>query len=194
MHGFVVMHDTLGAVLIDTGCGGPEALLRDYRVVNRAIADALAEYDLSPNDVRLVINTHLHFDHCGQNPAFRHARMLVQRSERERVKRQGDDVDAWLEASGIKFELLDGDTELADDLRVVATPGHTLGHQAVIAANGDGVNVFVGDAVFRRSIWEAPDAATLPPLQADDVQQWRRSLEQLRALSPARVRFCHDAS
>jgi glyoxylase-like metal-dependent hydrolase (beta-lactamase superfamily II) len=49
------------------GVGGPQHALDDWRVVNRSAADALAELDLSPADTGLVINTHLHFDHCGQN-------------------------------------------------------------------------------------------------------------------------------
>jgi N-acyl homoserine lactone hydrolase len=72
VHGFVVTHPG-GAVLVDTGVGGPQQRLDDWRVVNRSVADALAELGMSPADIGLVINTHLHFDHCGQNAVFRHA-------------------------------------------------------------------------------------------------------------------------
>src|ERR1700734_1574299 len=80
VHGFVVTHDG-DAVLVDTGVGGPQQALDDWRVVNRSVADALAELDLSPADIGLVINTHLHFDHCGQNAVFKHAPFYVQRAE-----------------------------------------------------------------------------------------------------------------
>jgi N-acyl homoserine lactone hydrolase len=193
VHGFVVLHPSLGAVLIDTGCGGPEALLREYRVVNRSVADALAEHGLSPADVRIVVNTHLHFDHCGQNPLFVHARLCVQRRELERVRREEGDVSEWLSAAGVKFELFDGDVALADDLRVVATDGHTTGHQSVLADTERGTELFVGDAAFRRTVWESPGSEQLAPGQAEDVETWRSSLERLRALNPARVHFCHDA-
>jgi N-acyl homoserine lactone hydrolase len=194
VHGFVLLHPQLGAVLVDTGCGGPEELLREFRVVNRNVADALAEHDLSPADVSLVINTHLHFDHCGQNPVFAHARMVVQRTELERVHRDGDEMSEWLKSTGVRFELLHGDVALADDLRVVATPGHTRGHQSVLATGAGGVDMFVGDAAFRRSIWDAPDAAELPPGQASDVDAWQRSLAVLHEAQPARVHFCHDTA
>ena len=194
VHGFVVLHPSLGAVLIDTGCGGPDALLREYRVVNRSIAEALAEHGLSPADVRIVINTHLHFDHCGQNPVFPHARLCVQRRELERVQHEEADVNEWLTATGIQFELFDGDVVLADDLRVVATAGHTAGHQSVLVDTERGTELFIGDAAFRRTVWESPGAEQLDPGQAEDVETWRHSLQQLRALTPARVHFCHDAS
>ena len=70
VHGFVVTHPG-GAVLVDTGVGGPQEVLNDWRVVNRSVADALAELDMTPADIGLVINTHLHFDHCGQNAVFK---------------------------------------------------------------------------------------------------------------------------
>src|SRR5207253_8483727 len=66
VHGFVVMHPK-GCILVDTGVGGPGQLLTDWRVVNRTAAEALGDHDLVPGDVALVVNTHLHFDHCGQN-------------------------------------------------------------------------------------------------------------------------------
>ena len=52
----------------------------------------------------------------------------------------------------------------------------------------------IGDAAFRRTVWDSPGAEQLDPGQAEDVETWRHSLEQLRALTPARVHFCHDAS
>lgn len=192
VHGFVLLHQQLGAVLIDTGCGGPEQLLREYRVANRRVADALAEHGLHPSDVRLVIVTHLHFDHCGQIAVFPHARLLVQRRELERVRREGGDMLKWLESTGARLELMEGDVAVGDGLRIVATPGHTVGHQSVIAESEGNSALFVGDAAFRRTLWTAPDGAVLAPGQADDVAAWRRSLDELRAYGAADVYFCHD--
>jgi len=87
VHGFVVTHPG-GAVLVDTGVGGPDEMLSDWRVVNRSVADALAELDMTPGDIGQVINTHLHFDHCGQNAVFRHAPFYVEGAEVSRAQRE----------------------------------------------------------------------------------------------------------
>jgi N-acyl homoserine lactone hydrolase len=192
VHGYLILHEQLGVVLVDTGCGGPDEVLRYYKVVNRAVADALADHGLAPVDVKLVVNTHLHFDHCGQNPAFAHAPLMVQRAEHERILRDRDEVTEWIAASGMRFELLDGDTELAGDLRIVTTPGHTSGHQSVVATTEAGTELFIGDAAYTRAVWSHTDRANLPDGQAADIDVWHRSLTNLRALEPAKVHFCHD--
>ena len=87
VHGFVVTFPG-GAALVDTGVGGPQGVQDDWRAVNVAAADALAGLDLSPADISLVINTHLHFDHCGQNAVFKHAAFHVQRAELARARRE----------------------------------------------------------------------------------------------------------
>lgn len=193
VHGYVILHDQLGVVLVDTGCGGPDEVLRYFEVVNRTVADALADHDLAPIDVTLVINTHLHFDHCGQNPAFPHAPLMVQRTEHERMLRERDEVTEWIEASGMKFELVDGSTQLANDLRVLTSPGHTSGHQSVIATTELGTELFIGDAAYTRRIYESSGMGKLPDGQASDLDVWRATLTDLKALEPQRLHFCHDA-
>jgi glyoxylase-like metal-dependent hydrolase (beta-lactamase superfamily II) len=192
VHGYVILHDQLGVILVDTGCGGPDELLRYFHVVNRTVADALADHGLAPIDVTTVINTHLHFDHCGQNPAFKHARLMVQREEHERIFRERDEVTDWIEASDTQFELIDGDVTLAADLRIATTPGHTSGHQSVIATTELGTELFIGDAAYTRAIWNHPDMAKLPDGQAADADAWHDSLTNLKTLAPAEVHFCHD--
>jgi N-acyl homoserine lactone hydrolase len=195
VHGFVILHEELGVVLVDTGCGGPEEVLREYRVASRSVADALAAHDLAPIDVRMVINTHLHFDHCGQNVAFEHAPLLVQRSEYERIFRERDEVTEWIEASGMRFELVGGDVALADDLHLLRTPGHTSGHQSVIATTESGAELFIGDAAYTRAVWDHATASSkLPPGQAADVEAWHQTLVGLRSRSPTKIHFRHDAS
>ena len=186
VHGFVVTHPG-GAVLVDTGVGGPQDVLDDWRVVNRSVADALAEQDMSPADIGLVINTHLHFDHCGQNAVFGHAPFYVQRAELDRMRREASELHDWFGFMNARFELVDGDAEILPGLSVVATPGHTAGHQCVVV---DGSDLLIGDAAYTPRQYADP-AGPLPDGQADDVGSWRASVRRIHALAPERVHFCH---
>jgi N-acyl homoserine lactone hydrolase len=190
VHGFVITHPD-GAVLVDTGVGGPEDLLNDWRVVNVSAADALAELDMSPADISLVINTHLHFDHCGQNAVFTHAPAYVQRAELARSRREEPDLYEWFGFMNARFELLDGDAEVLPGLEVIATPGHTEGHQSVVVRGDDGFDLLIGDAAYTPRQYAEPDRENLPAGQASDIPVWRDSMRRIRSLCPERVHFCH---
>jgi len=190
VHGFVVTHQG-GAVLVDTGVGGPDEWLTDWRVVNRSVADALAGLDMTPADIGLVINTHLHFDHCGQDAVFCHAACHVQRTELDRAKRESRELYDWFRFMDARWELLDGDTEILPGLSVVTTPGHTAGHQCVVVSSADGQDLLVGDAAYTPRQFAGPPDADLPPGQAADPVAWRGSLGRIKSLAPARVHFCH---
>jgi len=196
VHGFVITHPS-GAVLVDTGVGGPEEVLNHWRVVNVAVADALAELDMSPADISLVINTHLHFDHCGQNAVFKHAPFYVQRAELDRARREEPELAGWFDFMGARFELLDGDADILPGLKVIATPGHTAGHQCVVVqANGttdatDATDLLIGDAAYTPREYGGPLDQNLPPGQAVDRPSWESSIGRVRSMTPARVHFCH---
>ena len=191
VHGFVVTHPG-GAVLVDTGVGGPPEALSDWRVVNRSAADALADLGMSPADIGLVINTHLHFDHCGQNAVFTHAPHYVQRAELDRARREEPDLFDWFGFMNARFELLDGDAEILPGLKVITTPGHTVGHQCVVVGVGDAESdLLIGDAAYTPRQYAAPADAKLPDGQASDRAAWQDSLGRIKSLDPARVHFCH---
>src|SRR6201995_4165083 len=137
VHGFLVTHPG-GAALVDTGVGAPEQLLVNHQVVNRTVADALDEHGMTPGDIDLVINTHLHFDHCGQNAVFKHAPFYIQTAELTRARRESPQIADWFDFMDARFELLDGDAEILPGLSVVTTPGHTVGHQSVVVSTGNG--------------------------------------------------------
>ena len=193
VHGFVVTRDG-DAVLVDTGVGGPQQALDDWRVVNRSVAGALAELDLSPADIGLVINTHLHFDHCGQNAVFKHAPFYVQRAELDRARSAHNFVSQWFDFAGARFELIDGDAQIAEGVRVVATPGHTVGHQSVIVDTPGGGAVMIGDAAYTPDIYREVDDADLTDWdgQYSDRDAWSNSLHKLHEIHPHQVHFCHD--
>jgi glyoxylase-like metal-dependent hydrolase (beta-lactamase superfamily II) len=191
VHGFVVTHPG-GAVLVDTGVGGPDRLLSDWRVVNRSVADALSELDMTPHDIGLVINTHLHFDHCGQNAVFKQAAFYVQRAEVSRAQRESRELYDWFDFMNARFELLDGDTEVVPGLSVITTPGHTVGHQSVVVQAADGTShVLIGDAAYTPRLYLGPADEDLPPGQASDPAAWRDSLRRIRATGAGQLHFCH---
>lgn len=191
VHGFVITHPG-GAILVDTGVGGPQEVLDDWRVVNVTAADALAELDMSPADISLVINTHLHFDHCGQNAVFKHAPFYVQRAELARARREASDLSGWFDFMGARFELLDGDTEIVPGVSVIATPGHTVGHQSVVVRTGDGpLDLLIGDAAYTPREYTGPLGQKVPPGQAADRPSWESSIGRVRSMTPSRVHFCH---
>jgi N-acyl homoserine lactone hydrolase len=194
VHGFVIKHPRAGAILVDTGVGWPTELVQEWKVVNRHAADALAEHDLSPTDVKIVINSHLHFDHCGQNAVFKHAPFFIQRTELTRARRQEVLTSEWFDFTGARFELLDGDAEIAEGVRVVATPGHTVGHQSVFVDTADGAAVMIGDAAYTADIYHHADKADLSawPGQHANRRDWTKSLKKVHELRPHAVHFCHD--
>jgi glyoxylase-like metal-dependent hydrolase (beta-lactamase superfamily II) len=190
VHGFVVTHPD-GAVLVDTGVGGPDEVLNDWRVVNRSVADALADLDMTPGDIDLVINTHLHFDHCGQNAVFPHAACYVQRTELDRAKRESPELYDWFDFMNARFELLDGDADVLPGLSVITTPGHTSGHQCVVVQAADGPDLLIGDAAYTPALYLGPPDEDLPPGQASDPAAWRDSLQRIRSTGAGRMHFCH---
>ncbi len=191
VHGFVITHPG-GAALVDTGVGGPQQLLNDWRVVNRTAADALSDLGMTPADISLVINTHLHFDHCGQNAVFRHAPIYVQRRELARAERESPELCQWFDFTNARFELLDGDAEVLPGVAVVSTPGHTDGHQCVVVHSGEeGTDLLIGDAAYTPRQYSGPADQKLVAGQASDRAAWWDSLQRIRGMAPARVHFCH---
>jgi len=153
------------------------------------VAAALRRHDVDPSDIRWVINSHLHFDHCGQNAVFPHAPLYVQRAEYERKDEPGYTVHEWLNYAGAQFELLDGEHEIVPGIRVVTTPGHTPGHQSISIETTSGPALVTGDAAFSLTHFDGaqPKDGTM-----EDLPQAHRSLAKLRALNPTAVHFCHD--
>lgn len=152
-------------ILVDTGCGDKLAETKRSQMGltgERRLLNSLQAIGVGPCDIDLVINTHLHFDHCGGNtfydergklqPTFPRATYCVQRLEladaqfpNERTRSAYDPRDIEpLERAG-QLRVLWGDTWLAEGVRVEVTPGHTRAHQCVVIESGDEVAVYLGD-------------------------------------------------
>ena len=127
-----------GRVLVDTGMidSTPE-LDAEWGV----------RYDASliPRDVVCVVNTHLHFDHCGGNRLFAGTPIHVQRVEREAARAPGYTIPEWVEFDGATYVEHDGEAEILPGVRLLPAPGHTAGHQIVVVETDEGPVVLGGD-------------------------------------------------
>jgi N-acyl homoserine lactone hydrolase len=134
-------------VLVDTGMTQlhPAVADMDPRLFPLS---AQADFDLASIDI--VINTHLHFDHCGGNHLFSGRPIYVQRRELEDARSEVDyTIRDWVEAPGVQYVPVDGTLELLPGLQLVSAPGHTRGSQVVVFETGGRSVVIGGDmAVF----------------------------------------------
>jgi glyoxylase-like metal-dependent hydrolase (beta-lactamase superfamily II) len=156
MRCLLIEHE-IGPVLIDTGAGNKEnAKFHDiYAVENRgergptALEDGLLDVGVRPEEVKLVINSHLHFDHAGGNtvmetdgrirPAFVNARYVVQAGEYHFATHTNERTAGSyfahnfvpLAESG-RFDFIEGEREIVSGIRSVHTPGHTPWHQSLL--------------------------------------------------------------
>jgi glyoxylase-like metal-dependent hydrolase (beta-lactamase superfamily II) len=151
--------------LIDTGLGTNLSDKEKDRVwglePGPRLLDNLASIGVQPEDVDLVVNTHLHIDHCGGNsvrrdgrlaPAFPRARYVVQRREWEDAMAPNERTKTSYLPELLKpiadaglLQLLDGEAQVNEYLRCLPTPGHTPGHQSVLLSAGDQRALFLGD-------------------------------------------------
>jgi N-acyl homoserine lactone hydrolase len=99
--------------------------------------------------VALVVNTHLHFDHCGGNRVFSDTPIHVQARELRDARTEDDyTVREWVDFDGATYVEHDGEVELLPGVRLLPTPGHTAGHQAVLVDTPDGLVVLGGDVAY----------------------------------------------
>ena len=190
---YAVVHPD-GVLLFDTGIGvGNAEIEAAYRPAVRDLPEMLRSRGISPDDVTALANSHLHFDHCGQNGAFTGRPIHVQAAEHAAARGLDYTVTDWVDAPGTRYELVDGEVELLRGLRLVPTPGHTPGHQSMLIESAEGRTAIVGQAVYTRAEWDGDDGpAASGWASAWDRASYRRSVERIRAFRPDVVLFGHD--
>jgi N-acyl homoserine lactone hydrolase len=96
--------------------------------------------------VAVVVNTHLHFDHCGGNRLFPGIPIHVQRRELADARTEDDyTVREWVDFPGATYVEHDGEVEILPGVRLLPAPGHTAGHQIVVVETDEGPVVVGGD-------------------------------------------------
>ena len=178
MRCLLIEHDD-GLVLIDCGAGNKEnaRFIDIYGIQNvgsagrTALEDALAQLGHTPEDIRTVIDSHLHFDHGGGNtyrneggeilPTFPNARYVVQRGEFDYASHTNERTAASyfphnfapVAAAGL-FDFAEGEKQILPGIRVVPTPGHVPFHQGILLESKGEKAFYLADLV--------PTAAHLP--------------------------------
>ena len=129
-------------VLVDTG----------MTELHPAMADMdpriwpLTEQDIDLASIDLVVNTHLHADHCGGNHLFAGKPIYVQRRELDYARGdEGYTIREWVDAPGVEYVPIDGEFELLPGLRLIPAPGHSRGMQIVVVETGERPLIVGGD-------------------------------------------------
>jgi len=193
--GYIILHPD-GVVLVDTGMGSHPDVDAHYRPRRRPMAEALATAGVSVADVRYVVNCHLHFDHCGGNPELVGRPIFTQRVELEAARSPDYTLSELVDVRGLSYELLDGESEILDDVFVVPTPGHTAGHQSVVVRRGDGTVIIAGQSHDTATAFGSDllAARVIRDRHADELPQVPDWIERLEAFDPRRVVFAHDGA
>ena len=207
-----------GLILVDTGYGDKLSAKQREQVGlvgEKRLLGALAKAGYSTGDIRTVINTHLHGDHCGGNtsldatgavePTYPNARYLIQRleladatypNERTRNAYFGENFLPLLKLrphdGTDRVRVLSGDSQITPEVRTWVTPGHTRAHQCVVVESRGETAIFLADAVawavsLERLAWVP--AFDVEPLVSMET---KRSLRDWAWRRDALLLFQHD--
>jgi len=199
-------------IVVDTGCGrklNAEAMTAmGLQRPDGDLVDGLARLGVAPHEVDIVVNTHLHFDHCAGNtykedgqlkPTFPNAEYWVQRlefadaiapNERTRNTYYAENFMPLYQAGQLR--LLDGNTRVTAHVRTAVTRGHTRAHQVVILESGRETALFMADLStlhyhFERLQWVA--SYDLEPMESIET---KRYWQQWAIAHDATLIFQHD--
>ncbi|QBD83721.1 N-acyl homoserine lactonase family protein [Ktedonosporobacter rubrisoli] len=209
-HTVVVDHPD-GRILMDTACprnweerwgatGLQEFFPYDEVKPEEYFEERLKQLKLDPSDFKYVFLTHLHFDHAGNIGVFKHsgAEVVVNKTEYNEAMKlegisQGGFIKADYDMEGIKYHLVEGDTQLVDGVTLLETPGHTWGTMCMqVDLPNSGTIIFTSDAIYLRDSYGPPAVGS--PVVYDNLQ-WARSVEKIRNIAHkknATIVFGHD--
>jgi N-acyl homoserine lactone hydrolase len=167
-----------------------------YRPARRPLPVALGDAGVRSEEITVVVNCHLHFDHCGGNPELGGRPIVTQRVELEAARGVDYTLPELVDAPGLVYETIDGEAELFPGVVVVPTPGHTAGHQSLVVQGSDGTAVVAGQSHDTASAYSADRLAWVAASDGHEAPLplapgW---IDRLQAFDPRRVVFAHDHS
>jgi 4-pyridoxolactonase len=164
---------------------------------DQTVPAQLAKCGFTPEDVDAVINSHLHFDHCGGNKHLTRATTYLHRDELRQARtpepfeRLGY-ADKGFDRPGAAFSLLDGDVEFAKGIHLFHTPGHTVGHYSLLVElEGVRPKLFMADVSYTPAAYANDQQAGFHNNPVDGVRSIRR-VKRLAKEWDAEVVFTHD--
>lgn len=182
-------------ILVDTGPSDSEWAAKHHHPMTRTEdmnpVTALRKHGVNPEDVDVIINTHLHWDHCFNNMAFPKAKIYVQKKELQYAIAPLPVHATFYESAALGMQPrwvdslpriipLDGDTALFDGIELLHLPGHTPGFQGVLVAGKKERYIIVSDAVPTENNWIGnPAYGKIPPGIHVNVEDAYRSLERI---------------
>lgn len=195
------------AIVVDTGGSDEEWADRYHHGLERpqelTIQSQLKKYGVGVDDIDIVINTHLHWDHCFQNDSFKKAEFLVQKKELQAAvapipTQNGyyetgipDVQPSWMKTFG-RIKVVDGDVQLKPGLQLVLLPGHTPGLQGVLVETSKGPYLIASDALGIYDNWTGNDAMRHVPQGIHwDLESYFKTFEKMERFN-AEVLPCHD--
>ncbi len=189
-------------ILVDTGPGDAEWCTKYHYPLTppeETITEQLAKHGLKPEDIKIVINTHLHWDHSLGNPLFKNAKIYVQKRELDfaknplpcqrvsyEVRIPGADP-TWYPARD-QFVVVDGDYELQEGIKLLLLPGHSPGCQSVLVDTEAGQILIAGDVIQSQDCIDNPQDGIPRPSGAHiDLSEYYESLRRIVDLKPALI-------
>jgi N-acyl homoserine lactone hydrolase len=174
-------HEDLGPWMRPRGGAGASATAR------------LAELGLRPADLTCIIATHFHFDHGGGLPEFIGVPIVVQWAALEAARGGNARERGITGAPGLLWQPIEGDVELIPGVTLLATGGHTIGHQSVLVETaGDGPFLLAIDAIYSRDQLAADDWGAYA--DRDAARASARRVQTLAAERGATLVYGHDAA
>jgi N-acyl homoserine lactone hydrolase len=187
-------------ILIDTGLDQNAPIPPGFPPVEwgKNVIEQLALIGLKPDDIDTLICTHFDMDHASYHGAFTKAEFVVQQrhyEDAQRNPRYGFARPQW-DRADVRWNCVNGDTELLPGIDLIATDGHALGHQSVLVSLPETGKVLLAiDAVLMESRFR-PDVEAMP--QDEDETALRASTQKLLDLvkteAVALTIFGHDGA
>jgi N-acyl homoserine lactone hydrolase len=172
-------------VLVDTGLSdfmAPPEFTRETGLTPLSMEEGLEDVGLVPADIHLIVNTHLHDDHCGNNTLFPHAPAYVQSREIAFMRTPHPLDDRYDEdlLEDTPLHPVEGDLKILPGLEVLLTPGHSPGGQTVLVQTHQGLVVIPGFCCNERN-FPASGAAVCPGVHGDAYQAYE-SAQRVRSM------------